>query len=156
MPFVCLFTLVETTAFAFAAGPMSSGLAPNHLGFALTWWLKETPAPFSSQLWQGGSSWNPALTQEKGVGVSLPTTALGLRRAVGCVFSTPQQGGQRVMLPQGGNEGLPCEPSLTPFSRPAPAHTLPAQQVQAALPNAGWQLLPPAPQGKAVAQADEI
>lgn len=58
--------------------------------------------------------------------------------------------------PRGANEGLPCEPSLTPFSRPAPAHTLPAQQVQAALPNAGWQLLPPAPQGKAVAQADEI
>lgn len=58
--------------------------------------------------------------------------------------------------PWGANEGLPCEPSPTPFSRPAPTRTLPARWAQAALPNVGWQLLPPAPRGKAVAQADEM
>lgn len=62
--------------------------------------------------------------------------------------------------PWGANEGLPCEPSPTPFSPLCPALPLPApsppRRVQAALPNACWQLLLPAPRGEAATRADEM
>lgn len=88
-----------------------------------------------------------------GGGSPLPpfhTGALGTRRA-----GWPVGG-----APWGANEGLPCELSPTPISLLCPALPLPApslpRQVQAALPNACWQLLPPAPRGRAAARADEM
>lgn len=77
--------------------------------------------------------------------------APGARRATGWAAGD---------APRGANEGLPHEPSPTPFSPLCPALPLPApslpRRAQAALPNACWQLLPPAPRGEAAARADEM